>query len=156
MADFPRDMVDGENKKYNQHRAELLRPIAEVEARTTQAQQIQIGLDNVENYCQIARRNLATCTYEDKRLALAALQVEIWLDGDKVLLKGIIPKPELSIPSTLLEVNKRITRKGLFPRLFNEAGSYHPGFSNICSRIIKTQSLLISQYFLYTGIVSSA
>ena len=102
MADFPKAMVDAENKRYNQYRADLLQRLAEAEARVTQAQQLKITLDNVERYCRVARENLATFTYEDQRLALEALQVEIWLDSNKVLLKGIIPTPKLSVASSSL------------------------------------------------------
>ncbi|MFC1972379.1 recombinase family protein [Chloroflexota bacterium] len=102
MADFPKTMVDAENKRYNQYRTELLQRLAEAEARVTQAQQLQITLDNVERYCRVARENLATFTYEAQRLALEALQVEISLDSNKVLLKGIIPTPKLSVASSSL------------------------------------------------------
>ncbi|MFC1916703.1 recombinase family protein [Chloroflexota bacterium] len=101
MAGFPEDTIIAENKRHNQYRAELTQRIADLETRINQANQTQIDLDNVEKYCKVARENLADFSYEDKRLALEALQVEVWLDGSKMLLEGIIPAAPSSIASSL-------------------------------------------------------
>jgi len=45
------------------------------------------------------RQNLKGLSLEDKRMALEALQVRVWIDGNAVEIEGAIPVTDLSITS---------------------------------------------------------
>jgi hypothetical protein len=48
------------------------------------------------------RRNLKDLTMEDKRQAMEALQVKVWIDGNTIEAEGSIPLPDVSIASRSL------------------------------------------------------
>ena len=71
------------------------------ETKINQARKAEVGIDGIEKFCELVQQNLKDFTFEDKRLALEALQVEVWVDGEKVTIKGAIPVIEGDIESTL-------------------------------------------------------
>lgn len=110
MKGFPEDTITRENDKINRYKAELQQHINDLQERIEKVKQVQFAFQDVEKFCENARQNLPNFTYEDKRLALAALQIEAWIDGDKVSMKGFIPPVavgETSIASTLPCQNAR-------------------------------------------------
>ena len=58
-------------------------------------------MECIERFCELVRQNLGDFTFEDKRLALEALQVEVRIDSKKVTIKGAVPVIEGDIESTL-------------------------------------------------------
>ena len=59
-----------------------------------------MDMSNIERFCEKARQNLQNFNYEDKRLALEALQVKIWIDGEAIEISGAIPISEGDIVTT--------------------------------------------------------
>jgi hypothetical protein len=49
--------------------------------------------------------NLQNMTYEDKRLALEALQIKTVVEGDKIVVNGIIPMASLEIVSSASSIS---------------------------------------------------
>jgi len=39
----------------------------------------------------LASKNLTNFTYDDKRLALEALRIEVWVDGEDISVTGAVP-----------------------------------------------------------------
>jgi hypothetical protein len=94
MKGFPEDMVVKENEKVNRKRIELHRAIQETERKLEQARESHVDPEKVEDFCKIASQNLADFGYAEKRLALEALNVKVWIDGDNPpTLQGILPIP---------------------------------------------------------------
>jgi len=50
----------------------------------------------------LVRRNLKGLTPGDKRQAMEALQVKVWIDGNTIEAEGSIPLPNVSIASRSL------------------------------------------------------
>ena len=50
----------------------------------------------------MVKQNLKGLSYSDKRFALEAVQVRVWVDSDKVEIEGTIPVAHLSIASMSL------------------------------------------------------
>lgn len=48
----------------------------------------------------MVRSNLTELSFENKRLALEALNVKVWLDGEAITIEGSIPTADLAIAST--------------------------------------------------------
>jgi len=100
LKGFPEESVIKENEKINRQRAEFKEQRAELEIRIDQAKQAEVNIDGIKRFCELARQNLGNFTFEDKRLALEALQTEIWVDGDTITVLGSIPIIEDDIVST--------------------------------------------------------
>jgi site-specific DNA recombinase len=100
LKGFPEETVIRENEKFNRQRAELKQRRAELEARIEQAKQSEVDIAGIERFCELVRQNLRDFTFEDKRLALEALRLEVWVDGDTLRVVGSIPVIEGDIVST--------------------------------------------------------
>jgi hypothetical protein len=94
LRGFPAELVTKENEKINKSRKELLKRKAELEDRLTQAQTTMANLDNIAAYCKLASKNIDKFGYEQKRLALQALQVKVWVDGEAITIEGAVPEVE--------------------------------------------------------------
>ncbi|MFP3976012.1 MAG: recombinase family protein [Chloroflexota bacterium] len=64
---------------------------AKLEKRIDESQQLQLDAQSVREACRLVKQNLGNLTFEDKRLALEALQVKVWIDGSNVTIQGAIP-----------------------------------------------------------------
>lgn len=53
----------------------------------------------IRQACELVRRNLKGLSLEDKRLAMDALQLKVWIDANTIEVEGSIPLPEVSIAS---------------------------------------------------------
>jgi len=58
-------------------------------------------MDSIKRFCELAKSNLADFTFENKRLALQALGVKVWIDGENVAIEGAIPVGKSSIMDML-------------------------------------------------------
>jgi hypothetical protein len=54
---------------------------------------------DIRKACELVRRNLKGLSLEDKRQAMDALQLKIWIDDNTVEVEGSIPLPQVSIAS---------------------------------------------------------
>ena len=59
-------------------------------------------MESIERFCELVRQNLGDFTFDDKRLALEALQIKVIVDGDSVNIEGAIPVGRDDIESTTL------------------------------------------------------
>jgi len=100
LKGFPEETVIRENEKFNRQRAELKERRAELETRIDQAKQAEVDIAGIERFCELVQQNLRDFTFEDKRLALEALQTEVWVDGETITVLGSIPVIEGDIVST--------------------------------------------------------
>jgi site-specific DNA recombinase len=91
LKGFPSDTVARENEKINKQRVDLRKLEAELKEKLERAKQSDIEVAGLEQFCDLARANLKNFGYEEKRLALDALQVVVWVDEDTVTITGAIP-----------------------------------------------------------------
>jgi site-specific DNA recombinase len=99
LKGFPEEMVVAENKRINEQRAILEQRNSELQAKIEQAEQTEVDMECIERFCELVKQNLGDFTFEDKRLALEALQVKVWVDGNNVNIEGAIPVGEEDIES---------------------------------------------------------
>ncbi len=100
LRGFPEETVINENEKINRTRADLKERRAELEKKIGNAKENEVDLEGVERFCELARENLMNFTYEDKRLALEALQIKVALNNDSISVHGAIPVIDGDIVST--------------------------------------------------------
>jgi len=100
LMGFPDKLVIAENQRINSARAVLMQRKAELEARIEQTKLNEANMESIERFCEIVRQNLGDFTFDDKRLALEALQIKVIVDGDSVNIEGAIPVGGDDIEST--------------------------------------------------------
>ncbi len=91
LMGFPEELVIKENQKINDDRTVLLQRKAELEAKMEQAQQATVNMDNIKLACDIVSKNLGNLTYENKRLAIEALDIKVWIKHNELTMEGSIP-----------------------------------------------------------------
>ncbi len=102
LMGFPDKLVIAENQRINSARAVLMQRKAELEARIEQTKLNEANIESIERFCGLVRQNLGDFTFDDKRLALEALQIKVIVDGDSVNIEGAIPVGGDDIESTTL------------------------------------------------------
>ena len=86
---------------------ELEKRRLELERRIEVSQQAELDIDGIKRFCELASRNLSEFTFEDKRLALEALRIKVWIDNEHVTIEGAIPQADAVIESTTLWHSKQ-------------------------------------------------
>jgi len=99
LKGFPEETVVAENKRINEQRDVLKQRKVELETRIEQAKRTEVAMERIEQFCELVRQNLGDFTFDDKRLALEALQLKVWVDGNNVNIEGAIPAGEEDIVS---------------------------------------------------------
>jgi len=64
---------------------------ASIEQKIEAFEQYQVDIQGIKHACDLVKRNLKSLNFEDKRLALEALQVRVLVDGNNVDIEGAIP-----------------------------------------------------------------
>jgi len=91
LKGFPEETVVAENRRINGQRDLLKQRRTELEARLEQAKETEVNMESIERFCEVVRQNLSEFTFEDKRLALEALSIKVWVEGNKLEIEGAIP-----------------------------------------------------------------
>ena len=71
-------------------------------------------MDNIKLICDILSKSLGNLTYKDKRLAIEALEIKVWINHNGLIMEGSIPIPDdlsnLSIISKCSESERAKSR----------------------------------------------
>ena len=94
LMGFPEELVIKENEKINSHRAVLLPHRAELESKIDRVQRSAADMDGIKLACEMVSRALGSLSYEDKRLAIEALDIKVWIKHDELVMEGSIPMPD--------------------------------------------------------------
>jgi len=100
LKGFPEETVVAENKRINEQRAILEQRKSELETRIEEAKETEINMESIERFCELVRQNLGDFTFNDKRLALEALSIKVWVNGNEINIEGAIPVAGDDIVST--------------------------------------------------------
>jgi len=72
-------------------RARIEQAIDELEMQMETAKQAEINENGIKRFCEMAAQNIDDFGFVQKRLAMQALQVKIWIDRLTVIIEGLIP-----------------------------------------------------------------
>jgi hypothetical protein len=72
---------------------QLVKNKAAIESQLEASKQFNPDMSDIKKACELVAKNAHSLNYEEKRLALRALQIRVLVDGDNIILKGIIPIP---------------------------------------------------------------
>jgi len=78
-------------------------------------------MESLETYCEWASQNLENLDFDQKRLALEALDVQVTVDGKKVMIRGFLSVGSPSFYPSLSPL-------GRFVGLHSEITILPPGF----------------------------
>jgi len=56
-----------------------------------EAKQLELNEAGIKYFCELARQNIENFTFDEKRLALEALQTKVCIDGRSITIEGLIP-----------------------------------------------------------------
>ena len=99
---FPEDLVEAQNNKLNARRGSLKAQKQELEQRIKASQEAAITMPKLKQFVELIRERLANLDFETKRMAIEALDIKVWIDGQNVEFTGVIPITDtvLATPQT--------------------------------------------------------
>ena len=103
---LPEDSFKRQLDELNREKIDLDRQREELLSRITNATQVDASIEGIENFCALARQNLASFGYAEKRLALDALSIKVWVDGNDLTIEGAIPDIDCAVLSTPLSSSR--------------------------------------------------
>ena len=93
--------ITGDEKKFRHDIATLGGEIkaleeeaSQLERRIEEREQSHISINGIKQACELIKTNLGGLGFEEKRLALEALQIKVWIDGESITIEGVIPIPK--------------------------------------------------------------
>ena len=93
------DKLEKECKRIQLERKRIERDNAELEKCIVEASELILDAEKIKQVCDLVNTNLASFNFEEKRQALEALNIKVWIDGDSVTVEGIVPIPEANTVS---------------------------------------------------------
>ena len=96
LKGFPEETVIRENAKINLYRDNLKSRLSELSARMSEAKQNEFDLVGLKHFCELARHNIKNFGYGEKRLALEALRIEVWIDSENISMTGAVPTCDIA------------------------------------------------------------
>jgi site-specific DNA recombinase len=94
LKGFPEETVLSENKRINSRRETLLERQEDLEKQIEASRNAQIDLEKLTQFVEVVQNNLKEADKETKRLALDALDLKLWVDGENLEITGSIPLEE--------------------------------------------------------------
>lgn len=91
LTGFPEETIAKENEKINHARTILQQHRAELEKGINSSTQEKMDIHNIEVACALVRKSLTELSFENKRLALEALNITVWINGENIKIEGCIP-----------------------------------------------------------------
>jgi predicted nuclease with TOPRIM domain len=90
-GEYDQKMLDDELDRLGTERSGLQERLKEIERAVQLRQEILDRKNQIEEYCERARENIDSFGFDEKRLALDALNVNVRVKGKDVALSGVIP-----------------------------------------------------------------
>ena len=85
------DKFRAEITRHDENKVALQEQKASLEQKIAAFQQCQVDIEGIKQACELVKRNLRDLSFDDKRLALEALQIRVIVDGDRVNIEGALP-----------------------------------------------------------------
>jgi len=62
-----------------------------LEKQLSEIQDLEMGIESVRQLCGLMAQNIESLTFDEKRLALDALCVQVWIDDGSIVIEGNLP-----------------------------------------------------------------
>jgi site-specific DNA recombinase len=91
------DKLEKECNRIKLERERIEHDNGDLENCIAEARELILNAERIKQVCDLVSINLASFTFEQKRIALEALSIRVWIDGDSVTVEGILPIPDVNI-----------------------------------------------------------
>ena len=95
VGSYSIEKLERECERVKSERAKLCRKNTELEKRVEETKQLKLNTERIEQVLDLVNKNLASFDFSEKRLALEALDVKVWVDGNEITIEGVLPVPEM-------------------------------------------------------------
>jgi site-specific DNA recombinase len=89
-----------EKVRIESERKRLIEERGKITTRIEATKKLQLNRESLKQYCEMAAQNLKNFDFQEERLALEALQIKVWIDGEKVTIEGAVPLVEAKLPTS--------------------------------------------------------
>jgi len=96
---WSQDKLMQECEKIRREEQNIEQENAELKKQIEEARELTLSIEGIKEASELAKSNLATLTYQEKRLALESLSIKAFVDGDSISIEGLVPMPEADIVS---------------------------------------------------------
>lgn len=96
-AGMPEDKLFKELQRIRTERSRMEEENARLEKRIEGAKQAELDEVAIKRFCELAASNIENFTFDEWRLALEALQIKVWIDGDVITIEGLIPVADFEL-----------------------------------------------------------
>jgi site-specific DNA recombinase len=96
---WSQDKLTQECERIRLEQQKIEQEIVELRKRIEEARELTLSIKGIKQAFQLAKINLATLTYKEKRLGLESLSIKVFVDGDSIIIEGLVPVPEADIVS---------------------------------------------------------
>ena len=91
LKGFPEKTIVTENDKINSSRTELQQRKVEIGSRIEAAIQAPSDIQRIKEACDLVSKNLTELSLDNKRFALEALNIRVWINRDDIRIEGTLP-----------------------------------------------------------------
>jgi site-specific DNA recombinase len=91
LKDFPDEVVEIESRKLSDQRAASIKEKSALEQRLIKCREAVINRPTAERFIGVLRQKIVDLDFDGKRLALQALDIKVWVDGNQVEITGSLP-----------------------------------------------------------------
>jgi len=91
VGEYDEQLLEVETRRLKEAQAKAAMKYGELKDEQLRISQVAEQMEGIETYCEWASQNLENLDFEQKRLVLEALDVQVAVDGKKVMIRGFLP-----------------------------------------------------------------
>jgi site-specific DNA recombinase len=93
------EKLEKETMRIRAEQRNIKQSIIETEKLITNTKELELNFVAIRELCESVSKNLSQFNFSDKQLALEALGIKVWIDGDMVTIEGTLPVTEANTVS---------------------------------------------------------
>jgi hypothetical protein len=91
VGEYDEQLLEVETRRLKEAQAKAAMKYRELKDEQLRISQVAEQMEGIETYCEWASQNLENLDFDQKRLALEALDVQVTVDGKNVMIRGFLP-----------------------------------------------------------------
>jgi len=91
VGEYDEELLEVETRRLKEAQRKALGRYDELKDQQVRISQLAEQMESIETYCEWASRNLESLDFDQKRLVLEALDIQVVVDGKKVMIGGFLP-----------------------------------------------------------------
>lgn len=91
VGEYDEELLGVETQRLKEAQAKAVLRYKELKDQHIKISQLTEQMQSIETYCEWASRNLQRLDFDQKRLVLEALDIQVTVDGHKVMIRGFLP-----------------------------------------------------------------